>query len=183
MPVSNIRLAGIVLCLVCIELPHPSSAVTQWRADPERIIFGLINNIKKCDLKRFNTSLAAIEKCKTNLKLKLNTRDRAGLTALHYACEKGCLKIVESLVEHGAEINIEQVRQGENTGYYPLHAALGHGNAAIARFLIDHGADIKATTCNGLTTLDYAISGNKCGCNDELIALLKQQGIKTKENL
>jgi ankyrin repeat protein len=60
------------------------------------------------------------------------------------ASEKGSAAFIETLIRHGADVN---VRDDPDTsidgthGYTALHAAAFHGNAAAAEALLRHGAD------------------------------------------
>jgi len=82
----------------------------------------------------------------------IHARDADGSTPLHCATWKGHLKVVETLLNHGADINARN--NNEHWGTTPLHAA-AHGNQrAIAELLIARGADIHAKNLNGRTPLD-----------------------------
>ena len=71
---------------------------------------------------------------------KVNT---AGLTALHYAVNRGVvyipqnLEIVRMLIEAGADIN-----KLTNNGWTPLRFAATSGHPEITKILIDAGADL-----------------------------------------
>ncbi len=96
-------------------------------------------------------------------RIAVNYQDTNGATALHYASRGGHLKIVEMLVEAGADVNL-----GEEYGYTPLHEAAEYGHVDVARFLIAHGADpAQGVTKSfapyqaGDTALDVAKKANK----------------------
>ncbi len=98
----------------------------------------------------------SIEECKKILTAcNPNARDRGGYkeSALHKYIP---LKIVEWLVERGADVNIA------NTYGTPLfeHARAGHYE--ICKFLIEHGADVNITAHAGHTALFSAVSGVNC---------------------
>ena len=63
-----------------------------------------------------------------------NTRDHAGWTPLHEACNYGYIEIVELLVGAGADINDRGGK--ECKGITPLHDAAQWGNLAIVKFLV-----------------------------------------------
>ena len=49
-----------------------------------------------------------IEKCKFALTgADVNMKNDGGRTALHYAASKGLLKIAQTLVSHGAKLNVK----------------------------------------------------------------------------
>lgn len=57
-------------------------------------------------------------------------------TALHYAAGKGCIEIVELLLEKGANVNAE-----DKNSLSPLSVALRNGHKTVVNALIEHGAD------------------------------------------
>ena len=63
-----------------------------------------------------------------------NTRDNAGWTPLHEACNHGYIEIVEMLVDAGADIND---RGGVQCGgITPLNDATQWGHVNIVRYLV-----------------------------------------------
>lgn len=81
----------------------------------------------------------------------ISARDSDGSTPLHCATWKGHERLVQVLLEHGADVNA--TNNNDHWGTTPLHAA-AHGNQrAIAELLIKHGADIHAKNLNGRTPL------------------------------
>ena len=73
-----------------------------------------------------------------------------GMTALHFAAERGDAAMTEILVYAGA--NVAAVTR---IGHYtPLHIASRGGNAAVVQALVKAGADVSArTTTSGVTPL------------------------------
>jgi ankyrin len=61
----------------------------------------------------------------------INTKDKFGLTALHYASFKGHEEAANILLEYGAAINIE-----DPNGTTPIHVAVEHGKWNIVKLLI-----------------------------------------------
>ena len=82
-----------------------------------------------------------------------NLRDSFGLTALHYAAEKGSSNMVELLISHGAEPTI-----ADDCGMTALHRAAEKGHENTAKFLLAHNADVDALTFDGWTALHVAAS-------------------------
>lgn len=64
----------------------------------------------------------------------LDTSDRFGLTALHYAVLGRQLAVADFLIAQGADVNMS----------YPLHAAARLGDREMALLLIRHNADVSA---------------------------------------
>lgn len=64
----------------------------------------------------------------------INSKNRRGMTPLHYAVNNGHLKMVVYLVLHGCNISIK-----DKDGNTALHAAAAHGHVDIAACLIGNG--------------------------------------------
>lgn len=82
-----------------------------------------------------------------------NAASGDGMTALHWAAERGHREIVELLISSSANVDAK-TRIG---GYTPLHLGARGGNALIVKMLLDAGADLDAvTTTTGVTPLHLA---------------------------
>ncbi|CAG8513984.1 8952_t:CDS:2 [Ambispora leptoticha] len=79
----------------------------------------------------------------------INTKDKQGLTALHWASDSGQLKVVELLVERGADVNALT-----NERETPLHYACLSEQLEVARFLYRHGTNITLQDDEGKTALE-----------------------------
>jgi len=92
-----------------------------------------------------------------------------GMTALHFAAERGDAAMTEMLVYAGA--NVAAVTR---IGHYtPLHVASRAGNPAVVQALLKAGANVSArTTTSGVTPLHLAASSG----NAEVVALLLDHG-------
>ena len=89
-----------------------------------------------------------------------------GMTALHFAAERGDAAMTEMLVYAGANV-AAVTRIGQ---YTPLHLASRAGNAAVARALLKAGANVSArTTTSGVTPLHLAAAS---GSRDVVTMLL-----------
>ncbi|MGE0873964.1 MAG: ankyrin repeat domain-containing protein [Burkholderiales bacterium] len=86
-------------------------------------------------------------------KADVRRRSPAGDTALMMASLNGDVRIMEDLVQAGAEINQE--------GWTPLHYAAFEGKADAARYLLAKGADKDAVAPNGYTPLMIAARNGK----------------------
>ncbi|MGV9377155.1 ankyrin repeat domain-containing protein [Nonomuraea sp. NPDC003707] len=69
-------------------------------------------------------------------RVDLDSRDKDGVSPLHYASRHGHIDPVRLLLEAGANPNIT-----ENYGFTPLHEAAENGHAEVARVLLTAGAD------------------------------------------
>ncbi len=72
-------------------------------------------------------------------------------TRLHDAIEKGQLRVAEFLIEHGLDVNAENVR-----GSTPLHLAVEEGSKIAVNFLLENGADVGRMNNQGETALHVA---------------------------
>jgi ankyrin repeat protein len=92
-----------------------------------------------------------------------------GMTALHFAAERGDAAMTEMLVYAGANV-VAVTRIGQ---YTPLHLASRTGNAAVVQALLKAGASVSARTTNsGVTSLHLAASSG----NVEVVTLLLDHG-------
>jgi ankyrin repeat protein len=100
-----------------------------------------------------------------------------GMSALHWAAERGDAELAEMLIFAGANIGAV-TRIGQ---YTPLHLAAQAGNLAVAKALIKAGADANAkTTNNSVTPMHLAAASG----NAELITVLAdaKADLNAKEN-
>lgn len=90
-----------------------------------------------------------------------------GMTALHWAAERGDAELARLLISAGANVTAG-TRIGE---YTPLHLAAKSGQEAVALVLIEAGADVSAATSNsGVTPLHLAA---EAGSSPIIQALVK----------
>ncbi|KAK3297983.1 ankyrin repeat-containing domain protein [Chaetomium fimeti] len=82
----------------------------------------------------------------------LSYRGGQGRTPLSWAAQEGRLRIVELLIQGGADLD-----EVDRRGYTPLCRALEHGHGAVARLLIDEGADIEVRNGSGFRALLLAL--------------------------
>ena len=81
----------------------------------------------------------------------INTTDRHGYTALHWAAIYGELKIANLLINKGADINA--IDSNRRTA---LHLAATFGHVKIVEALVKAEADVSPTDHHGYTALDVA---------------------------
>ena len=92
-----------------------------------------------------------------------------GMTALHFAAERGDAAMTEMLVYAGANVSAV-TRIGQ---YTPLHIASRSGNAAVVQALLKAGAKVDArTTTSGVTPLHLAAASG----SGAIVTLLLEQG-------
>lgn len=77
--------------------------------------------------------------------------DGNGRTPLHYAAEKGFVRIVELLLEFGSDVNAKDYQ--EQT---PLHCAAEHKNLTLLP-LLKSGSNVHLKDVHGKTALHYAV--------------------------
>lgn len=103
----------------------------------------IINNNLKSQLEIVNYLLEQEE-------VDVNAKNLAGQTPIYNAARTGKLQIVESLLGHGAAVNVQ-----DSMGYAPLHFAVCHPR--IAHLLIENGANVDARNFDLCTPLHYAV--------------------------
>src|SRR3954454_18347813 len=92
-----------------------------------------------------------------------------GMTALHFAAERGDAAMTEMLVYAGANVSAV-TRIGQ---YTPLHLASRAGNAAVVQALLTAGATVAAkTSTSGVTPLHLAAASGSAA----VVALLLDHG-------
>ena len=82
-----------------------------------------------------------------------------GMTALHWAAQRGDIEIVELLRAAGADLEA-RTRLGSHT---PLHVASRSARPGAVRALLDAGADAGAVTTTGATALHFAAGSGSAG--------------------
>ena len=96
----------------------------------------------------------------------VNTTQADGMTALHWAAQKGDVELAKVLVYASANLKAT-TRIG---GYTPLLIASKNGDAAMIDILTQAGADANAPTMNGTTPLMLAAAAGKPAAVTALIA-------------
>ena len=78
----------------------------------------------------------------------IDTRDKAGETALYKAVSVRQTKAIELLISRGADVNTQN-----EYGWAPLHVAVSTDQLPIAELLLKKGANANARLKNGNTPL------------------------------
>src|SRR6185436_5319615 len=90
-----------------------------------------------------------------------------GMTALHWAAERGDVALADMLLYAGANV-AAVTRIGQ---YTPLHLAAASGNADVVKVLLDRGADANAREAEwGQTPLMFAAAQNRAAAIAALLA-------------
>jgi ankyrin repeat protein len=107
----------------------------------------------------------------------VNATQADGMTALHWAAQKGDVELAKLLLYASANVRAT-TRIG---GYTPLLIASRNGDAAMLRALVDGGADPNNATVNGTTALMLAAAAGK----PDAVSLLLDKGanVNAKENV
>ena len=69
----------------------------------------------------------------------LDAQNAIHRTPLYYACYRGNMKVIQVLINHGADVNTPR-----DLDWCPLHAASSEGHLEISRLLIESGANVNA---------------------------------------
>jgi len=113
----------------------------------------------EADLDERGISLEHVERyaryCEFSLPKKdlQTTKNKYGLTSLHWAGYLGDLQAVSNLVDHNAELNAKT-----NMGVTALMAAAQSGYLDMVQDLVEKGADIDTTDQSGNSTLMIALA-------------------------
>lgn len=94
----------------------------------------------------------------------INAKDEIGRTPLHWACLGVHIKIVEYLIEKGADVNARDINN-----VTPLHSVSFRGQTDCIELLLINGVDIGAKDTGGLDALFYAAYGGQKGAAEVLI--------------
>ncbi|KAJ1819387.1 hypothetical protein LPJ75_001201 [Coemansia sp. RSA 2598] len=98
-----------------------------------------------------NERIARLLTDRAKIQRAISSRDKAGQTKLHRACNSGDLESVVELINQGADINMK-----DNAGWTPLHEAALEGHNSVVVALLRHGADFAAKGFGGDTPLHDA---------------------------
>ena len=86
----------------------------------------------------------------------VDIKDKSGYTALHYSSRAGNCKIVNYLLDNGADPNV-QTKSGKES---PLHRAAYQGHDEIVSLLLKRGANPLLQNSDGQTALHKAAAMN-----------------------
>ncbi|KAI8379382.1 ankyrin repeat-containing domain protein [Radiomyces spectabilis] len=83
----------------------------------------------------------------------VNSCDADGITALHYASDRGHMDMVKLLIQLGADINARS-----NDQETPLHYACISEQLEVAEYLVQQGCDVSAKDADNQLAIDQADS-------------------------
>ena len=127
---------------------------------------------KKGDKDKFLELLQQVSSLPKNIR-NINYQDENGFSALHYSCDEGNLKIVETLLKANCELNI---RNNENKT--PLHLSSIRGFFDISKKLIEAGALLNIFDSENNSPLHYASMYNHIEILKFFLTKLPQSDIK-----
>ncbi len=131
-----------------------TASVSSTRANAAAL---LVEAAEHGDLAMVKSSLA--------MKADANYTSGDGMTALHWAADRGDSAMTTVLLKAGAKVTAK-TRLGDNT---PLHVAARFGRASVVRALLNAGADANARTSGGATALHLAAAAGNVEAVAELI--------------
>jgi len=145
----------VVLSLCFILFSSPALAAPDKAAQTEQI-FEAIRNYE--DFPTETVIIQALTKA-TSAGGELNARNDRGVTPLLVAGDRGLPKVMEWLVNHGADVNKATLvnPQEKQGGISPLFLATQQLPLATIQFLVDHGAKVGAKTADGYSVLSQAL--------------------------
>ena len=116
------------------------------------------------------------------LKVNVNSHNNAGVTALHAACERGIIAMVNALLSVH-EIEKDKTDEHKNT---PMHTACVSGEKDVVSTLINAGANIRKVNDDKMTPLHVAVVERNleivkmildmCAEKDELLKAKEKDG-------
>ena len=95
----------------------------------------------------------------------------SGFTALHYAAAFKSTDIVNTLIENGADPNLQA-----NDGYTPLHNAVRIGSPEVIEALLDGGAEVDVPDNEGRTPMMELVRKGRGSAIESLLPLLLEAG-------
>jgi TonB family protein len=103
----------------------------------------------------------------------VNVSNSAGWTPLIAAALSGHTEVVGLLLEHGADPHAKSTRTADgDSALTALIVAARYGYGEIVNALLDGGAEVNATSRNGVSALEAAVSGGHA----EVVTLLVERG-------
>jgi ankyrin repeat protein len=141
------------------------------RQDPELVEAFSVDGFSALSLSTFfghrETAAALIE---TGADVNLASKEAMKVTPLHSAAASRQSDIASLLIEHGADVNAQQVE----SGFTPLHEAAANGDMELATLLLEHGANVDAEMNDGKTPLAFALERKQ----EAMAELLRARGAK-----
>ena len=157
---SDLMYKGGATCLLRGEVSEDTlffSQITVARndQDPVRIAIYMDNKAGELHDIAFNCAVDRLAKYDVTRK-NVDRRNMYGATPLALAILTGCVEVATSLIEHGADVNAEDVSH-----FTPIFAAVEIGDTSLVRLLLSHGAKIDVVNYLGTSVLYHAVSSKQ----------------------
>jgi ankyrin repeat protein len=81
-----------------------------------------------------------------SVRSEVDSRNKWGMTPLHFASRYGQVQVSQVLVDHGADVNAKDLEH-----WTPIHLSAANGLLGIAKLLLKRGADVHARNGDGQT--------------------------------
>ncbi len=127
-----------------VEIIEENEGTTKEQEDADLIF----SYIKKRDFEDVQSLVAS--------GAKFNIHNEDGISPLGLAIINNDLKMVQTLVDNGVDINFIQKLKSEYPRYSPILIAIDTNNNEIAKYLISNGADTKTTSTYGAGPIHFA---------------------------
>lgn len=159
------------------QINKANKEIGKAKPEPERIAkTGTERKLNPKDQQKLDEALFDAAKSGNKTKVSelidagadVNAISKRGRTALKYAVESGLMKIVEMLIEYGADV------KGCTNSGTPLMSAAYHGRTKIAELLLTSGAEVNKKFSDGRTALKCALLYRHSGT----VEMLRKHGAK-----
>jgi len=170
-------------CLTNDQAENPPLVLAVFRFSDNVVQEEMIGQGKIVQLENeTKTTFHALLKCH-KVREQVNEANHAGITALHAACRRGNVAMVNILLGITG-IDINQTDNHDNT---PLHSACAGGNSSIVAAIIDAGAKILDKNKLGMHPFHAAVVNQSLDVvkmlqTDTRVAEFKEELLHAKEN-
>jgi ankyrin repeat protein len=110
-------------------------------------------------------------------RVDVNAAEPDGMTALHWAAQRGDVDITRLLIRGGADVD-----KTTRYGIRPLYLAASGGHVTVIEALVEAGTDVNATTPQGVTSLMMAARVGKLDGLDALLVHGGQSRVNAQES-
>lgn len=124
------------------------------------------------------TTLAQEKISETTITITNEDRQKILKNMLFTICEKGNVKLLETVLQQGANVNCEN-----NEGQTPLHIACLFGHFEIVELLVQKGAEIHAMNKEYKIPMTLALEGNHTPIVEFLLSKTMTKGIQLPSDI
>lgn len=128
--------AGDTAVSLAVDRQHTAIALSLLRLDTVQKDQQIRTYIKQLLMSVVGMDDEVQLKCLIEAGINIQERLMDGNTALHFAAERGCTKVVGRLCQHGVPVGLKN-----DQGSSALHLAAQHGRSAVVSQLLSYGAD------------------------------------------